>query len=243
MNVSGGISNLSFAFRGVDRVRRAMHSVFLYHGRKAGLNFGIVNPAMTDLYEEIEPELLALAEDVVLARRTEAAENLAAYAERVRGEKEAGGRAAAGEEWRSLPVGKRIYHAMVKGIADRIADDALEAVGEGMTPLEVIDRCFMPAMEHVGELFGQGKMFLPQVVKTARVMKKGVGALTPLIEGGSTENSGKEKALLATVKGDVHDIGKNIVSVVMACNGYRIRDLGVMVECEDIVDTALEWGG
>ena len=111
-----------------------------------------------------------------------------------------------------------------------------------MTPLEVIDRCFMPAMEHVGELFGQGKMFLPQVVKTARVMKKGVGALTPLIEGGSTENSGKEKALLATVKGDVHDIGKNIVSVVMACNGYRIRDLGVMVECEDIVDTALEWG-
>lgn len=131
---------------------------------------------------------------------------------------------------------------MVKGIADRIADDALEAVGEGMTPLEVIDRCFMPAMEHVGELFGQGKMFLPQVVKTARVMKKGVGALTPLIEGGSTENSGKEKALLATVKGDVHDIGKNIVSVVMACNGYRIRDLGVMVECEDIVDTALEWG-
>ena len=153
-----------------------------------------------------------------------------------------GGRAAAGEEWRSLPVGERIYHAMVKGIADRIADDALEAVGEGMTPLEVIDRCFMPAMEHVGELFGQGKMFLPQVVKTARVMKKGVGALTPLIEGGSTENSGKEKALLATVKGDVHDIGKNIVSVVMACNGYRIRDLGVMVECEDIVDTALEWG-
>ena len=242
VNVSGGISNLSFAFRGVDRVRRAMHSVFLYHGRKAGLNFGIVNPAMTDLYEEIEPELLALAEDVVLARRTEAAENLAAYAERVRGEKEAGGRAAAGEEWRSLPVGERIYHAMVKGIADRIADDALEAVGEGMTPLEVIDRCFMPAMEHVGELFGQGKMFLPQVVKTARVMKKGVGALTPLIEGGSTENSGKEKALLATVKGDVHDIGKNIVSVVMACNGYRIRDLGVMVECEDIVDTALEWG-
>ena len=239
---SGGVSNLSFSFRGNNPVREAMHSVFLYHAIEAGMDMGIVNPAMTDLYEEIEPELLALAEDVVLARRTEAAENLAAYAERVRGEKEAGGRAAAGEEWRSLPVGERIYHAMVKGIADRIADDALEAVGEGMTPLEVIDRCFMPAMEHVGELFGQGKMFLPQVVKTARVMKKGVGALTPLIEGGSTENSGKEKALLATVKGDVHDIGKNIVSVVMACNGYRIRDLGVMVECEDIVDTALEWG-
>ena len=131
---------------------------------------------------------------------------------------------------------------MVKGLDERIGDDALEAVGGGMTPLEVIDRCFMPAMEHVGELFGQGKMFLPQVVKTARVMKKGVGALTPLLGEGGPENGAKEKALLATVKGDVHDIGKNIVSVVMACNGYRIRDLGVMVECEEIVDTALGWG-
>ncbi len=242
VNVSGGISNLSFAFRGIDRVRRAMHSVFLYHGRRAGLNFGIVNPAMTDLYEEIEPELLALAEDVVLARGEDAAERLAAYAQRIRGEKESGGKTAAGGEWRSLPVEERIYHAMVKGLDERIGDDALEAVGGGMTPLEVIDRCFMPAMEHVGELFGQGKMFLPQVVKTARVMKKGVGALTPLLGEGGPENGAKEKALLATVKGDVHDIGKNIVSVVMACNGYRIRDLGVMVECEEIVDTALGWG-
>ena len=129
---------------------------------------------------------------------------------------------------------------MVKGIADRIADDALEAVGEGMTPLEVIDRCFMPAMEHVGELFGQGKMFLPQVVKTARVMKKGVGALTPLIEGGSTENSGKEKALLATVKGDVHDIGKNIVKVILENYGFEVIDLGRDVPVETVVDNVRE---
>lgn len=243
-NVSGGISNLSFAFRGIDRVRRAMHSVFLYHGRRAGLNFGIVNPAMTDLYGEIEPELLELAEDVVLARREDAAERLAAYAERVRGEREAGARNAADDGWRSLPACERIYHAVVKGIADYIGDDALDAVREGMTPLEVIDRCFMPAVEHVGDLFGQGKMFLPQVVKTARVMKKGVGALTPLIEEGRAETAegGRRKAVLATVKGDVHDIGKNIVSVVMSCNGYLIRDLGVMVACDDIVDAAVAWG-
>lgn len=241
-NVSGGISNLSFAFRGTDKVRRAMHSVFLYHGRRAGLNFGIVNPSMLDIYEDIEPELLALAEDAVLARRSDAAENLAAYAERIRGEKESGRSLPAAADWRSLPVGDRIYHAMVKGIADHIEEDALEAVSGGASPLEVIERNFMPAVEHVGELFGEGKMFLPQVVKTARVMKKGVGALTPLIESGKAGTAKKGKALLATVKGDVHDIGKNIVSVVMSCNGYEIKDLGVMAECEDIVDAAIEWG-
>lgn len=241
-NVSGGISNLSFAFRGMDGIRRAMHSVFLYHGRRAGLNFGIVNPAMTDLYEDIDSELLALAEDVVLARRPDAAERLAAYASRTRGDRDSAVRLSSADSWRSLPASERIYQAMVKGIADHIEADALEAVADGMTPLDVIDACFMPSMEHVGELFGQGKMFLPQVVKTARVMKRGVGALAPLIENGGTAASKKEKALLATVKGDVHDIGKNIVSVVMSCNGYDIKDLGVMVECNDIVDAAVEWG-
>lgn len=242
VGISAGVSNLSFAFRGVDRVRRAMHSVFLCHARKAGLNFGIVNPAMTDTYEDIDPELVALAEDVVLARREDAAENLASYAESIRGEKTAGGKANSTDEWRSMPVLERIYHAMVRGIADHIEEDALEAVREGVAPLRIIDRGFMPAMEHVGELFGEGKMFLPQVVKSARVMKKGVGVLTPLMAKGDSAASKKQKAVLATVRGDVHDIGKNIVSVVMSCNGYHIKDLGVMVECEDIVDAAVAEG-
>lgn len=240
VNVSGGISNLSFAFRGIDKVRRAMHSVFLYHGKRAGLNLGIVNPAMIDLYDEIDAELLELSEDVVLARRDDAAERLASYAERIREDKDANAKSpSAAMEWRTGTTEERIRHAMVKGVADYIEQDALKAVGEGVAPLDIIDRYFMPAMERVGALFGEGKMFLPQVVKTARVMKKGVGALIPLIDGGSTGTSTKQKAVLATVKGDVHDIGKNIVSVVMSCNGYRIEDMGVMVECDDIVDAAI----
>lgn len=239
-NVSGGVSNLSFSFRGIDKVRRAMHSVFFYHAIKAGMNMGIVNPEMTVVYSDIEPELLELASDVVLDRRPDAGERLAAYAERVKAEQSGADKpAAATEEWRSLPVAERITYAMLKGVADHIEQDAAEAYGETKDPLAVIDGMFMPAMERVGELFGSGMMFLPQVVKTARVMKKGVAALTPHIEAGREEGGSKQKIIMATVKGDVHDIGKNIVSVVMSCNGYRILDLGVMVERDTIVDTAI----
>lgn len=242
VSVSGGISNLSFAFRGIDKVRRAMHSVFLYHGKEAGLNFGIVNPAMTVMYDDIEPELLELTEDTVMAIRTDAAERLAAYAQSIKNDKDSSGVGiAAGTGWRDTEVVERIGYAMIKGIDDYISADALEAVGQDMTPLQIIDNCFMPAMERVGEMFGQGRMFLPQVVKTARVMKRGVAALEHLMsESGGVAK--KEKILIATVKGDVHDIGKNIVAVVMSCNGYRIKDMGVMVECDDIVDAAVEWG-
>lgn len=244
VGISGGISNLSFAFRGIDKVRRAMHSVFLYHGKRAGLNFGIVNPAMTVTYDEIEPELLELAEDVVLARREDAAERLAEYAERVKNDKDASVKGGvSGDEWRNTAVGERIAYAMLKGIDEYIAADAMEAASTGMTPLQIIDGYFMPAMERVGVMFGEGRMFLPQVVKTARVMKRGVGSLEPLLSAGEAGGvAKKEKILIATVKGDVHDIGKNIVSVVMSCNGYFIKDLGVMVECDDIVNAAVEWG-
>lgn len=241
VNISGGVSNLSFSFRGIDKIRRAMHSVFLYHSIKAGMNMGIVNPAMTVPYNEIEPQLLELCTDVILNRRPDAGERLALCAEKIKsaetGEKPAG---TADIAWRGLPVAERISHAMLKGISDHIEADAVEAYGETKDPLAVIDGMFMPPMEKVGELFGSGMMFLPQVVKTARVMRKGVGALTPFIESGQTAgNSGKEKIVIATVKGDVHDIGKNIVSVVMSCNGYRITDLGVMVEGDTIVETAI----
>lgn len=241
VNISGGVSNLSFSFRGIDKVRRAMHSVFLYHAIKAGMNMGIVNPAMTVVYDEIESELLELATDVILNRRPDAGERLAAYAERAKAEQGEGKKdAATANQWRSLPVTERINHAMLKGISDFIEQDAVMAFEETKDPLAVIDGMFMPPMEKVGEMFGAGMMFLPQVVKTARVMKKGVGALTPFIEAGQeTGNTKKEKIVIATVKGDVHDIGKNIVSVVMSCNGYRITDLGVMVEGDTIVDTAI----
>lgn len=239
-NVSGGVSNLSFSFRGIDKVRRAMHSVFLYHAVRAGMNMGIVNPAMTTVYSEIEPELLELATDVVLNRRADAGERLAAYAEKVKAEKPGGGKAVAAErEWRSLPVAGRIEYAMLKGMDEYIEEDAAEAYRQAGDPLAVIDGMFMPPMEKVGELFGSGMMFLPQVVKAARVMKKGVGVLTPYIEAGRREGTAKEKIIVATVKGDVHDIGKNIVSVVMSCNGYRIEDLGVMAECDAIAERAI----
>lgn len=240
-NISGGVSNLSFSFRGIDKVRRAMHSVFLCHAIKAGMNMGIVNPAMTIVYDEIEPELLELVTDVVLNRRPDAGERLAAYAERAKAQQAEDQKdMPSAKQWRSLPVAKRINYAMLKGISDYIEQDAAEAFEETKDPLAVIDGMFMPPMEKVGEMFGAGMMFLPQVVKTARVMKKGVNALTPFIEAGQeTGNTKKEKIVIATVKGDVHDIGKNIVSVVMSCNGYRITDLGVMVEGDTIVDTAI----
>ena len=239
--VSGGVSNLSFAFRGNNAVREAMHSAFLYHAIRAGMDMGIVNPQLIRVYSEIEPELLERVEDVILGRRADAAERLSEYAQQV--QQTARTETQAPDAWRAGTLKERIGHAMLKGVADYIEQDALEGYETLGSPMAVIDTLLMPAMEQVGVLFGEGKMFLPQVVKTARVMKRAVAALTPYIEqgsGGASHNAGK--VLIATVKGDVHDIGKNIVAVVMACNGYEIRDLGVMVESERIVDEAVAWG-
>ncbi len=242
--VSGGISNLSFSFRGNNKVREAMHSVFLYHAIAAGLDMGIVNPSMLQVYSDIEPELLELAEDVVLNRRPDAGDRLAEYAERVK--KEGGGAAAAkgsADKWREGSLEEKLAYAMTKGVADHVEEDVMEAYRREGTPLGVIDNMLMPVMDNIGKLFGEGKMFLPQVVKSARVMKKAVDVLTPFIEQGADSVVGQAgKVLVATVKGDVHDIGKNIVSVVMSCNGYRVKDLGVMVETQDIADAAQKWG-
>ena len=238
--VSGGVSNLSFAFRGNNPVREAMHSAFLYHAIGAGMDMGIVNPQLLRLYDEIEPELLERVEDVLLCRRPDASERLADYARQLQqGEGERSVQAP--DAWRQGSLRERIDHAMLKGTADFIEADALEAYRTLGNPLAVIDTLLMPAMEQVGTLFGEGKMFLPQVVKTARVMKRAVAALTPYIEGDSASRHAG-KILIATVKGDVHDIGKNIVSVVMACNGYEIKDLGVMVDAQRIVGEAIAWG-
>ena len=239
--VSGGVSNLSFAFRGNNTVREAMHSAFLYHAIRAGMDMGIVNPQMLKVYSQIEPELLCRVEDVILCRRADAAERLAEYAHGV--QQTAQAQPQAPDAWRAGTLGERIAHAMLKGVADYVEQDALEGYEALGSPMAVIDTLLMPAMEQVGTLFGEGKMFLPQVVKTARVMKRAVAALTPYIEQGSAANAHNSgKVLIATVKGDVHDIGKNIVAVVMACNGYEIRDLGVMVEPERIVEEAVAWG-
>ena len=240
--ISGGVSNLSFAFRGNNAVREAMHSAFLYHARQAGMDMGIVNPAMLRIYSDIEPELLERVEDVVLARRADAAERLTDYASGLK-ERAATAKESVRDQWRDKPLAERIEYAMLKGVTEWIEQDAMEGYRELGAPLAVIDRLLMPAMERVGELFGDGKMFLPQVVKSARVMKRAVGVLTPYIEQGAAEG-GKSagKIVLATVKGDVHDIGKNIVAVVTACNGYEVKDLGVMVDCGRIVDEAVAWG-
>ena len=239
--VSGGVSNLSFAFRGNNAVREAMHSVFLYHAIRAGMDMGIVNPQMLRLYDEIEPELLERVEDVILCRRPDASERLSEYAQQVH--QTAGqGQQAPDDAWRAEPLAERIAHALRKGITEHIEEDALGGLRTLGSPMEVIDTLLMPAMEQVGTLFGAGKMFLPQVVKSARVMKRAVAVLTPYIERSGEQPSAKAgRVLIATVKGDVHDIGKNIVSVVMACNGYEIRDLGVMVEPSRIVDEAQAW--
>ncbi len=239
VNISGGVSNLSFAFRGINKVRQALHSVFLYHAIRAGMNMGIVNPAMVTMYDDIEPELLKLTSDVVLASDEEAGDRLAQYAQRLK-EQESGvamqSDGAKVEQWRQKSPKERIAHAMLKGVAEYMEEDVMAAYNELGDPLAVIDNCFMPAMTQVGELFGSGKMFLPQVVKSARVMKCGVGVLTPMIENNQAGNNSSGRVVLATVKGDVHDIGKNIVSVVMSCNGYEIHDLGVMVDAEKIAD-------
>lgn len=241
--VSGGISNLSFSFRGMDRIREAMHSVFLYHAIKAGLDMGIVNPSMLQVYSEIPDDLLKLTEDVVLNRRKDATERLIRYAEMSKDE-EGAERGVKKSDWRDLPVVERVRHSLVKGIDDHIEEDILEARTLFSRSIEVIEGPLMGGMNEVGDLFGAGKMFLPQVVKSARVMKRAVAVLEPYIQSESREGESRSagKLLLATVKGDVHDIGKNIVSVVLSCNNYEIVDLGVMVPAEKIIDRALEVG-
>ena len=239
--VSGGISNVSFSFRGNNTVREAMHSVFLYHAIQAGLDMGIVNAGMLEVYENIQPELRERVEDVVLNRRSDAGERLLEIAQEFKADKKT---AKAAVEWRSLDVQKRLEYALVQGIADFVELDAEEARGLFERPLEVIEGPLMNGMNVVGDLFGAGKMFLPQVVKSARVMKKAVAYLTPYLEADKRvgDNAGARRVLLATVKGDVHDIGKNIVGVVLGCNGYEVTDLGVMVSADKILDTALEIG-
>ena len=236
--VSGGVSNLSFSFRGNNPVREAMHSVFLYHATRAGMDMGIVNPSMLRIYDDIDPELLELCEDVILNRRPDAAERLTAYAEAHSADARSGAATARHDVWRDGTVEERIIHALVKGITTHIEADTMEAYEKYGSAIEVIDRVLMVGMGQVGDLFGSGKMFLPQVVKSARVMKQSVAVLEPFIKAGETVEQGA-KLLIATVKGDVHDIGKNIVSVVLACNGYQMIDLGVMTPPEKIVETAV----
>jgi len=238
--VSGGISNISFSFRGNNVVREAMHSAFLFHAIKAGLDMGIVNAGQLEVYEEIPKDLLEIVEDVLLNRRNEATERLVDFAETVkRKEKEE----VKKDEWRNVPVHERLKHALIKGIVDFIEEDTEEARKSYSRPIEVIEGPLMDGMSVVGDLFGSGKMFLPQVVKSARVMKKAVAHLIPYIEAEkSSSNDTREigKVLMATVKGDVHDIGKNIVGVVLGCNNYNVIDLGVMVSAEKILQTAID---
>ena len=237
-HVSGGVSNVSFSFRGNDRMREAMHSAFLYHAIKHGMSMGIVNPSMLEVYDDIPKDLLERVEDVLLNRRDDATERLLDFAESVKSDVREG--VVAKNEWRELPLQERVSHSLVKGIDEFVTQDMEEARVSVSRPLEVIEGHLMTGMNIVGDLFGEGKMFLPQVVKSARVMKKAVAYLLPYIEA---EASGKQekagKILLATVKGDVHDIGKNIVGVVLGCNNYEIIDIGVMVPPEKIIETAI----
>ena len=236
--VSGGVSNVSFSFRGNNPVREAMHAAFLYHAIKSGMDMGIVNPSMLEIYDDIPKDLLDRVEDVLFDRREDATERMLDFAETV---KSADKKEVVNEAWRSDPVAKRMEHALVKGILDFIIEDTEEARLEFVNPLKVIEGPLMDGMNVVGDLFGEGKMFLPQVVKSARVMKKAVAYLEPFMplpEDG--EVSSLKKILLATVKGDVHDIGKNIVGVVLACNSYQIIDLGVMVDAQKIIDEAVK---
>ncbi len=239
VSVSGGVSNVSFSFRGNNTVREAMHSVFLYYAIQAGMNIGIVNPTMLEVYDDIPKDLLEHIEDVVLDRRDDATERLLDFAETVKGKvKEDEGKVL---EWRTLPLQERITHSLVKGIDAFIVEDAEEARKGVERPLHVIEGHLMTGMNVVGDLFGSGKMFLPQVVKSARVMKKAVAYLNPYIEAEKGEKQqALGKVLMATVKGDVHDIGKNIVSVVLGCNNYEIVDMGVMVPPEKIIETAIK---
>jgi 5-methyltetrahydrofolate--homocysteine methyltransferase len=241
--VSGGVSNLSFSFRGNDPVREAIHTAFLYHAIEAGLDMGIVNAGQLGVYEEIPSDLLERVEDILFDRREDATERMVEFAETVKG---SGKKREVDLSWREAPVGERLSHALVNGIVDFIEEDTEEARLGVRRPLEVIEGPLMDGMSIVGDLFGAGKMFLPQVVKSARAMKRAVAHLTPFMEAekeasGAASNS-QGKILMATVKGDVHDIGKNIVGVVLGCNNYEIVDLGVMVPCEKILQTAIDEG-
>ena len=239
VHLSGGLSNLSFSFRGNEPVRRAMHSVFLYHAIPAGLDMAIVNAGQLDVYDTIDPELREACEDVILDRRDDSTERLVALAEKYLGTDPAREKEAA--EWRGWPVEKRIEHALVKGIDAYVVEDTEEARQKAARPIEVIEGPLMDGMNVVGDLFGSGKMFLPQVVKSARVMKKAVAHLIPFIEAekeATGVTQGKGRIVMATVKGDVHDIGKNIVGVVLQCNGFEVVDLGVMVPWQDILKAA-----
>ncbi|HEU5181383.1 MAG TPA: methionine synthase [Candidatus Polarisedimenticolia bacterium] len=238
--ISGGVSNLSFSFRGNDKVRDAMHAAFLYHAIRAGMDMGIVNAGQLEVYDEIPPDLKEHVEDVLLNRRPDATERLVEFARTL----ESGGKVRERDEaWRKLPLEKRLEHALIQGITEHIDADVAEALAHYPTPLAIIEGPLMSGMNVVGDLFGAGKMFLPQVVKSARVMKKAVAILEPLMEaakGASAEQGARARIVMATVKGDVHDIGKNIVGVVLACNSYEIIDLGVMVPAEVILRTAEE---
>ena len=251
VRVSGGVSNVSFSFRGNHRVREAMHTAFLYHAIRAGLDMAIVNAGMLGVYEEIPPDLLALVEDVLLDRRPDATERLVRYADELKAKGEAGAagnqkaRAENADAWRAAPVEERLKHALVQGIDTHVEADTEECRRKLPRPLDVIEGPLMDGMRVVGDLFGAGKMFLPQVVKSARVMKKAVAYLTPFMEeekrrlaAAGTAARPQGRIVMATVKGDVHDIGKNIVGVVLACNNYEVIDLGVMVPCEKILATA-----
>lgn len=238
--VSGGVSNLSFSFRGNESVREMMHSVFLYYAIQAGMDMGIVNPAQSVVYEDIAPDMKEIIEDAVLNRREDATERLMDLAEKLKGNKSSDTEQTKMQEWRSLSLEERLSHSLVKGIGDFMEEDLAEALDVYPRAVDIIDGPLMTGMNRVGDLFGSGKMFLPQVVKAARTMKKAVAILQPTIEAEKTSGSESQKAgriLLATVKGDVHDIGKNIVSIVLACNNYEIIDLGVMVPPERILDT------
>jgi len=238
--ISGGVSNLSFSFRGNTPVREAIHSVFLYHAVKAGLDMGIVNAGCLQVYDEIPADLLECCEDVVLNRRPDATERLIELAEKVKNQ-ETGVKEEKVDEWRSGTVQERLAHSLIKGISQFLGEDLSEALKLYPTALDIIEQPLMDGMNIVGNLFGQGKMFLPQVVKTARTMKQAVAFLQPIIEEQKTvgQNTSAGKMLIATVKGDVHDIGKNIVSVIMACNNYEVIDLGVMVPTERIIEEAI----
>jgi 5-methyltetrahydrofolate--homocysteine methyltransferase len=237
--VSGGVSNVSFSFRGNNALREAMHSVFLYHAIKAGMDMGIVNAGMIEVYDNIPKDMLGKVEDVILNRHNDATEELVAFADTV---KQNGKKRVKDEKWREEPVEKRLSHALINGIVDHIEKDTEEARQKLERPLLVIEGPLMDGMNIVGDLFGEGKMFLPQVVKSARVMKRAVAYLTPYLEAEKSDNSSNTagKVLMATVKGDVHDIGKNIVGVVLACNNFEVVDMGVMVPLEKILDKARE---
>ncbi len=238
--ISGGVSNVSFSFRGNDPVREAIHAVFLYYAIRNGMDMGIVNAGQLAIYDDLPAELRDAVEDVILNRRDDATERMLDLAEKYRGSKSDESANVQQAEWRSWDVNKRLEYSLVKGITEFIEQDTEEARQQAARPIEVIEGPLMDGMNVVGDLFGEGKMFLPQVVKSARVMKQAVAYLEPFIEASKEKGSSNGKMVIATVKGDVHDIGKNIVGVVLQCNNYEIIDLGVMVPADKILRTARE---